>query len=170
VKTSDIIMSVIGIIFIIGVIYGAIKRHKSNEITIFYSYIDFSMAFGISTLGLTYYLFSDKTEKTVTILLFIHFLVAIWQFYICFKSNNSLKNAFLAWIVQMLLTYIFIFVILVIMAFSGAGKRKKYERKITYQKRQRAANAAAMATIFGVIFWLKDSVCRVDGWVLPKNS
>ena len=92
-------MSVIGIIFIIGVIYGAIKRHKSNEITIFYSYIDFSMAFGISTLGLTYYLFSDKTEKTVTILLFIHFLVAIWQFYICFKSNNSLKNAFLAWIV-----------------------------------------------------------------------
>ena len=70
----------------------------------------------------------------------------------------------------MLLTYIFIFVILVIMAFSGAGKRKKYERKITYQKRQKAANAAAMATIFGVIFWLKDSVCRVDGWVLPKNS
>ena len=56
------------------------------------------------------------------------------------------------------------------MAFSGAGKRKKYERKITYQKRQKAANAAAMATIFGVIFWLKDSVCRVDGWVLPKNS
>ena len=70
----------------------------------------------------------------------------------------------------MLLTYIFIFVILVIMVFSGAGKRKKYERKTTYQKRQDAANAAAMAAIVGVILWLKDSVCRVDGWVLPKKS
>ena len=73
-KTSDIIMSVIGIIFIIGVIYGAIKRHKNNEITIFYSYIDFSMAFGISTLGLIYYFFLIKQKK----LLLFYFLFIFW--------------------------------------------------------------------------------------------
>ena len=68
--TSDIIIGILGVIFIIGVIYGAIKHHKSGKITIFYSYIDFSVAFGISTIGLIYYFMAQRNLSGFSLIIF----------------------------------------------------------------------------------------------------